>query len=205
MTKQSLFLYLSKDQFINFLLVHHPNLPPNMSDDENSFNLLNNSAPAFWVLMVCYLLVPKLRPARYVVRGYILAVCAMYLVKLIPILQAGEINGFAFQATVQALGKPNIVVICWAHFIAFDLHAAYTVVETVHSNGWSLIWRALLIPILVVICLYGPVGFLAAHTYLGVAGYFIDKSARLEDESRKELIDNGATAPAVAVEERQKQ
>eukprot|EP00475_Leptophrys_vorax_P015337 TRINITY_DN21698_c0_g1_i6.p2 TRINITY_DN21698_c0_g1~~TRINITY_DN21698_c0_g1_i6.p2 ORF type:complete len:181 (-),score=44.21 TRINITY_DN21698_c0_g1_i6:166-708(-) len=152
------------------------------NSDEKSFTLINYSALLPWLLMFAYLLFPVLRPARHFVKTYILGVCLVYLLKLLPILSAG-LEGFEYRHMVEAFKKSDVVVICWAHFIAFDLHAAYSLVEVIHSRGWGFIWRLSLFPTLPLVLMFGPVRFLLAHILMGVFGLFASAQAQHQDDA----------------------
>jgi hypothetical protein len=151
------------------------------SDHGESFELINNSAPVSWVLLTLWLLVPALRPVRFIVRGYILTICVVYLLKLLPILSSGRFEGFHFAAILKAFQEPDVVVVCWAHFIAFDLHAGYTVVEKAHSIGFGLFVRLLLVPALGLILAFGPIGFLVGQVLIFFFGLFA-RSPRADNE-----------------------
>jgi hypothetical protein len=151
------------------------------NDTGASFELINNSAGVPWLLLILWLLIPALRPVRLVIRTYVLTICAVYLLKLIPIFTSGKLSGFDYATVVKAFTEPEVVVVCWAHFIAFDLHAGYTVVEKAHAIGFGLFVRLLLVPTLGLILAAGPAGFLIAHVVIFIFGLFVKSSKGEED------------------------
>lgn len=73
-------------------------------------------------------------------------------------------GGFGSLADVRTLFASDWLLLAgWLHYLAFDLHVGASVARRMMDAGLP---RLLLVPILPLVFLFGPVGFLLAQTIL---------------------------------------
>ena len=91
-------------------------------------------------------------------RGIALILAVSYILQLIFITEHVEGGGFMTLAGVNALfGKAGNVMMGWTHYLAFDLFIGSWATEDAAAQGLP---HWLLIPCLLLIFLFGPIGLL---------------------------------------------
>lgn len=119
------------------------------------FSLLNLTATAAWLLLVC---LPRLRWTATVVPVVVPLLFAVIYVGLVIATLPGSEGGFSTLAGVRALfSNPWALVAGWAHYLAFDLFIGGWQVRDGQRRG---IPHLLIVPALVLTFLFGPAGLL---------------------------------------------
>lgn len=124
------------------------------------FMVANLIAMVLWAALILARFLKPLRPVVDPVCGYVAPAlfAAGYLVLLV--LNFGGAQGdMGSLVGVQILfSQPNMMLVGWLHYLAFDLFVGGWIARTGDAEGVSP-W--LLAPILFFTLLFGPVGFLA--------------------------------------------
>ena len=130
---------------------------------EHYFTYANNFAMTGWAALISALFITSSRKA---VLAYATLVAPALLGALYVYLLAtakGASGGFGSLAGVKALFSNDQALLAgWVHYLAFDLFVGAWITRDGLERG---VWRALLVPILVLTLMLGPAGLLV---YLGV-------------------------------------
>jgi hypothetical protein len=137
---------------------------------ESLFLLVNLLPLPFWFLMIA---LPHWRGTQRVMRGRlaVMPLLAAYAVLAVPQLPAfGEVllrpDPLKLTDVAGLLGKPEVALVAWIHFLAFDLFVgrwAYRDSRERQIGAW------LMAPVLLLTLLLGPLGLL---TYLLVRSQY---------------------------------
>jgi hypothetical protein len=113
-----------------------------------------------WLALAVAPLAPR---AAVLLAGHVLPlVLSAGYAALVLAFWAGADGGFGTLADVQALFvDPWIALAGWVHYLAFDLAIGAQVWRQGRDEGMA---HLLLLPILALVFLFGPAGFLAFHT-----------------------------------------
>ena len=129
------------------------------------FSLSSLLVMPFWFLMV---FLPRWRWTQRIIGSPLLAVPAALLYAALVLPQAGTILAAVMNPTLPGimalLATPSGTTIAWVHFLAFDLFVgrwAYLDSRQQEISPW------IMAPVLFLVLMLGPAGFLA---YLGVRG-----------------------------------
>lgn len=129
---------------------------------ETIFSLSSLLVMPFWLLLI---FLPRWRVTERLVSGPWLAVPAALLYAVLVLPRFGEVFTAVSNPTLPGittlLSSPAGATIAWIHFLAFDLFVArwvYLDGRSRHISSWFIS------PILFVVLMLGPVGFLL---YLG--------------------------------------
>lgn len=127
-------------------------------DWDQVFSLASTAAMAGWAILI-------LAPRRIAVLGATvrhaipLALSAVYTL-LILVHFAGAGGGYGSIAEVRALFASDPVLVAgWTHYLAFDLLVGVFVADRMDRAGLHRILQA---PVLALVFLFGPVGYLLA-------------------------------------------
>jgi len=125
---------------------------------ETLFSLSSLLVMPFWLLLI---FLPRWRVTERVMAGPWLAVPAALLYAVLVLPRFGEVFTAVSNPTLTGittlLGEPAGATIAWVHFLAFDLFVArwvYLDGRSRHISAWFIS------PILLVVLMLGPVGFL---------------------------------------------
>lgn len=125
---------------------------------ETIFSLSSLLVMPFWLLLI---FLPRWRVTERLVSGPWLAVPAALLYAVLVLPRFGEVFTAVANPTLPGitalLGSPAGATIAWIHFLAFDLFVArwvYLDGRSRHISSWFVS------PILFVVLMLGPVGFL---------------------------------------------
>ena len=125
---------------------------------ETMFSLSNLLVMPFWLLLI---FLPRWRITEKVMAGPWVAVPAALLYVALVLPRFGDLFTAVLNPTLPAiaafLGDPIGATIAWAHFLAFDLFVGRWVYLDGRSRNISA-W--LLSPILFMVLMLGPLGFL---------------------------------------------
>lgn len=125
---------------------------------ETIFSLSNLLVMPFWLLLI---FLPRWRITEKVMAGPWVAVPAALLYVALVLPRFGDLFTAVLNPTLPAiaafLGDPIGATIAWAHFLAFDLFVGRWVYLDGRSRNISA-W--LLSPILFMVLMLGPLGFL---------------------------------------------
>jgi hypothetical protein len=138
---------------------------------QDTFFLFINLLPLpFWFLMI---VLPHWKGTQRVMRGRlsVMPLLAGYAVLVVPQLPAFFgllIRSDAMRLTELAafLGQPDVALVAWIHFLAFDLFVGRW---TYRDSRERLISAWLMAPVLLLTFLLGPLGLL---TYLLIRTHF---------------------------------
>ena len=132
---------------------------------ETTFALSSLVVMPFWGLMV---LAPGWRWTRRVMDSPLVAAPAALLYAVLVLPQAGAVLPAVLNPTLPGimalLGTEAGATIAWVHFLAFDLFVGRWVYLDSRERGISA-W--LMAPVLFLVLMLGPAGFL---TYVGLRG-----------------------------------
>lgn len=139
---------------------------------DREFTVLNYSAVLFWSFLVLWCLIPRLgKFCRAVVQIYAFVISVFYAVKFYETFGKNfdfekdkELDLLDFAAVSESFKNPKVLIIGWAHYIAFDILVGASLVQKIAKYGF--ITRMCFIPILPLICLLGPIGLVLA--FLGL-------------------------------------
>jgi hypothetical protein len=140
----------------------------NHSDKE--FYALNYSATAIWAILFLWCLFPKFgKLSKSFVQLYTIVVSVFYAAKFIAVFKDGgnELDLLSFSAVAEHFKNQQIVVLGWAHYVVFDLLFGMSVVEKVSS--YRLMIRICFLPLLPLVFLLGPIGYLVSFLFLHYA------------------------------------
>ncbi len=125
---------------------------------ETLFSLSSLLVMPFWLLLI---FLPRWRVTERVMAGPWLAVPAALLYAVLVLPRFGEVFTAVANPTLTGittlLSSPTGATIAWVHFLAFDLFVArwvYLDGRSRHISAWFIS------PILLVVLMLGPVGFL---------------------------------------------
>jgi Domain of unknown function (DUF4281) len=93
-----------------------------------------------------------------------LSLAAIYTV-LTPAVFNPEANGMTLQGVLAMLSSPDVMLIAWIHYLAFDLFIARWIVDDAPMRGIRPWW---LLPILALTLYFGPIGLLTYFVVRGV-------------------------------------
>lgn len=131
------------------------------------FSQSNLTVMPFWALMI---FLPRWRWTRRIMQSPLVALLPALLYAALVLPRFGAIFAVVSSPTLQAvaalLGTPEGAIIAWAHFLAFDLLAARWAYLDSQERGISSLLMA---PVLFMILMLGPIGFLL---YLAVRGVY---------------------------------
>jgi hypothetical protein len=125
----------------------------------NGYLAANWIAMAFWAVMILARFIKPMRRWADPLCGFIVPglFAAAYVVMLATNLGSAQ-GDMSTLAGVQALfGQPNMLLVGWLHYLAFDMFVGGWISRTGDAEGISP-W--LLTPILLLTLFFGPVGFL---------------------------------------------
>lgn len=126
----------------------------------NGYLAANWIAMAFWLVMILARFIRPMRSWADRLCGYIVPglFALAYLIMLATNLGSAQ-GDMGTLAGVQTLfGQPNMLLVAWLHYLAFDMFVGGWISRTGDAEGISP-W--LLTPILLLTLFFGPVGFLA--------------------------------------------
>ncbi|MBX3480382.1 MAG: DUF4281 domain-containing protein [Caulobacter sp.] len=124
----------------------------------NGYLWANGIAMAFWLVMILARFIKPMRGWADPLCGFIAPglFAACYLL-LLAVNIGGASGDMGTLAGVQTLfSQPNMLLIAWLHYLAFDLFVGGWISRTGDAEGVSP-W--LLTPILLLTLFFGPVGF----------------------------------------------
>lgn len=125
--------------------------------NELLFSICTYVALAGWLLLI---VLPGWKPTRALVLGgaVSLLIAGVYLfVVLLTLAEPGEGGFGSLEAVAQLFQNPKALLAGWIHYLSFDLFIGAWEVGNARRNG---IPHLLVVPCLVLTCLYGPIGFL---------------------------------------------
>ncbi len=131
---------------------------------DQAFSLSNMLAMLGWIVL---LLAPRrIEALGLAVRYAIPLALSVLYTAIVAVHFAGSGGGYGSIAAVRTLlsGDPMLVA-GWVHYLAFDLFVGTIVAERMDRVGVHRIVQA---PVLVLVFMFGPVGFLAALMIEGV-------------------------------------
>jgi apolipoprotein N-acyltransferase len=132
------------------------------------FALSNLTVMPVWALMI---LLPRWRVTERIVGSPLVALlpALIYAALVLPSFGAifAAVSNPALPEIVQLLGTPQGATIAWAHFLAFDLLTGRWAYLDSRDQGMSPLIMA---PILFMILMLGPIGFLIYLAARAVAG-----------------------------------
>jgi hypothetical protein len=158
--KEALEMYFEQGKLLFFSVWDHP---------EQEFKVLNYSTLVFWSFLLLWCLIPKWgKTCRFAVKLYAMLVSAFYLIKFLKTFDfEKEFDLFDFAVVCQSFTNPKVVIVGWAHYIVFDIMVAVSMVQEITKYG--LLTRLCFVPVLPVICLFGPIGLIFAFAVLWAA------------------------------------
>jgi Domain of unknown function (DUF4281) len=130
------------------------------------FGLANPFALAGWLLLFVSLFAPAngaWRQRLLLLSGRVwpLVLCAGYAAALVASWGSAPGGGFGSLEQVAALfASPGNLLAGWLHYLAFDLFIGAWVVADAQSRGIRGLVRWLLVPVLLLIFLFGPIGLM---------------------------------------------
>ncbi len=130
------------------------------------FSIANPFALLGWLMLIAALFVPgpgawQRRLLLLSGRVWPLVLAAGYAAALVAAWGSAPGGGFGTLAQVATLfASPGNLLAGWVHYLAFDLFIGRWVVDDALSRGLQGPARLLLVPCLLLIFLFGPVGLL---------------------------------------------
>ena len=125
----------------------------------NGYLAANWIAMAFWLVMILARFIKPMRGWADPLCGYIVpALFALtYLIMLAMKLGGAQGDMGTLQGVQTLFAQPNMLLVAWVHYLAFDMFVGGWISRTGDAEGVSP-W--LLTPILLLTLFFGPVGFL---------------------------------------------
>jgi hypothetical protein len=121
------------------------------------FPLFNFGILAPWALLV---FAPRWRWTQRIVLASVVILCVAYLTMLIFSMRTAPegSGGQTLDGVMRLFGSPWLALVCWIHYLAFDMVAgAWIVRDAVKRN----ISHWLVAPCVILTLFFGPAGFLA--------------------------------------------
>jgi hypothetical protein len=149
------------------------------------FSLANLCVIPFWALMI---FLPAWRVTRQLIASPLIAVtpaliylalAAPQLAALLPALSSPTPAGIA-----ELLSTPAAATIAWAHFLAFDLLIGRWAYLDARERG---VHPLVMAPILALVFMFGPIGYLAYLAARSIAGRIAMRSPHPLSTGVKEL------------------
>jgi hypothetical protein len=128
------------------------------------FGIANLTAMAGWIVLAAGIITK--RPALYHIlagRWWPLGLSGVYTLLILLFFSTAD-GGFDSLANVKLLFKSDwLLVAGWIHYLAFDLFVGALIARRFLAAGINRLW---LIPLLPLVFLFGPAGYLMAEAVL---------------------------------------
>jgi hypothetical protein len=122
---------------------------------ELAYALLNLSVLPFWLAMI---LAPRSSGTQWLLKTHAAPLCyaAIYAALVLVFVPGGDGHMGSLSGLREAFGGDGILLLAWVHFLAFDLFVGSWVLADAQDRG---IRHLVLVPSLVLCCLFGPAGY----------------------------------------------
>jgi hypothetical protein len=142
---------------------------------ETVFTAANFTALAGWALLAAGVVFSNAMLRDFLAGRIVPAILAAAYTALILFNWAGSQGGFSSLADVAGLfANPWLLLAGWVHYLAFDLAIGSAVARKTSDQRLP---RLILVPILPLIFLFGPIGWLIFEAVSVIAPRFMRKAA----------------------------